>query len=164
MGIAVERVMTRDVLTLFPDMTLKQMDQALLERHVSGAPVVDGRRLVGVASRADALRALYEEQAQAARITDVYSSPYPIPLAALEELSKQSRKVAEHLATTRVRDIMTTDPLTARPGDDVEVVARVMASERVHRLPIVEDGELVGIVSALDLVRLVAERGLADAR
>ena len=42
-------------------------------------------------------------------------------------------------------------------------IARAMAREGYHRLPVIEDGRLVGIVSSLDVVRLVAEVGLADA-
>lgn len=164
MGTPVERWMTRDVVALLPEMTLKQMDEILLARGVSGAPVVEGTRLVGVASRTDAVRALVDEQRQAARIADVYSSPYPIPLAALDQLAKQSRKVTEHLATARVRDIMTRSPITARPSDDLEDAARAMARERVHRLPVVEGDRLVGILSASDIVRAVVECGLAGDR
>jgi CBS domain-containing protein len=164
MGIPVEQVMTRDVLSVQPDMTVKQMDRALLDRNVSGAPVLDGQRLVGVVSRADAVRALYDDQSQATRISDFYTSPFPIPLPALDQLEKDSRKITRHLATLRVREIMTTDPLTVAPSDDVEEVAHLMASERVHRVPVVQDGELVGIVSSLDIVACVARLGLGAGR
>jgi CBS domain-containing protein len=164
MGINVEQVMTRDVLALRPEMTVKQMDRALLERHVSGAPVVDGNRLVGVVSRADVIRALYEDQREAARISDFYTSPLPLPLPALEQLAKDSRRVAQHLADLRVSEIMTPDPITVAPTDDLVSVARLMSSERIHRLPVVEEGELAGIISALDLVAMIAEHGLAAGR
>lgn len=162
MGNPIELLMVRDVLVLDPAMTVKQMDGALLSRNVSGAPVVDGGRLVGVVSRADALRALYEDQREAARISDFYTSPLPLPLPALEVLEKDSRRVTRHLAELRVRDIMTPDPLTVSPNDDVSLVARLMASERVHRIPVVEEGALVGIVSSLDIVAFVARVGLAE--
>lgn len=164
MGVPVEQVMTRDVLALAPDMSLKQMDSVLLEHRVSGAPVVDRGRLVGVASRADVIRLIYEDQSEAARVADIYTSPFPIPIAALEVLAKDSKRIMEHMASSRVRDVMTANPLTASPGDDIEKVAQLMATEGVHRVPVVQDDELVGIVSSLDIVRLVGERGLAEAR
>ena len=164
MAVLIEEVMTRDVLSVQPEMTVKQMDRALLDRNVSGAPVLEGQRLVGVVSRADAVRALYDDQSQATRISDFYTSPFPIPLPALDQLEKDSRRITQHLATLRVREIMTTDPLTVAPSDSVEVVAHMMVSERVHRVPVVDEGELVGIVSSLDIVGCVASRGLGTGR
>ena len=164
MGAPIEWIMTRDVLVLDPAMTVKQMDRALLDRGVSGAPVVEGRRLVGVVSRADVVRALYGDQEEAARISDFYTSPLPLPLPALEQLERDSRRVTRHLAELRVRDIMTPHPLTVSPNDDVAVVATLMTSERVHRIPVVEDGELVGIVSSLDIVECVARGDFGAAR
>ena len=70
MGNAVELIMKRDVLTLSPQMSLRQMDEALIERNVSGAPVVEGARLVGVATRADALRAQLEDKLGVADLSD----------------------------------------------------------------------------------------------
>jgi len=164
MGVPVELVMTRDVVVLRPDMSVIQADRMLLQKHVSGAPVVDGQRLVGVMSRADAVRALYEDQREAARISDFYTSPLPIPLPALELLAKNSQHLAEHIAKRRVSEIMTADPITVGPRDDLETISRLMATERIHRLPVVDDDELVGIVTSLDIVRMVAVHGLAEGR
>jgi CBS domain-containing protein len=161
MGVLVELVMKRDVLALAPEMSLKQMDRALLKHHVSGAPVVDRGRLVGIASLADVIRLLYQDQSEAARVSDIYSSPFPIPVPALEALAKDSQRITKHLAESRVRDVMTPNPLTVSPSDDVETAARLMATERIHRVPVVQDDELVGIVSSLDIMRLVGDRGLA---
>ncbi len=162
MGSSVKDVMTREVMTISPDMTLKDMDRLLLESEVSGAPVVEGDRLVGIVSRADVLRVVYEEQRQAARVSDFYTSPYPIPIPALEHLARDSRKIADHLVKLRVREIMTPDPLTVGPDDDVQFVARTMSAQHYHRLPVTEDGRLVGIVTSLDIVRLVGEKGLGS--
>ena len=164
MGLPVELVMTRDVVVLRPDMSLIQADRTLLQRHVSGAPVVEGSKLVGVMSRADAVRVLYEDQREAARISDFYTSPLPIPLPALELLAKDSQHLAEQIARRRVGEIMTSDPITVGPLDDLETVANLMSTERIHRLPVVDDDELVGIVTSLDVVRMVALHGLGAAR
>ena len=70
MSMTVEQAMTHEVDTLSPEMTLKDMDRVLLDAGISGAPVVDGGRLVGIASRADVIRLLYREQKQAQRVQD----------------------------------------------------------------------------------------------
>jgi len=163
MGVPIELVMTRDVLVVRPEMTLKQLDRALLDRGVSGAPVVEGEGLVGVVSRADVVRAFYQEQREAARISDFYTSPFPIPVPALERLAQDSKRLATHMTELRVRDVMSREPLTVSVDDDLEHVARLMADRHVHRVPVVSTGgRLLGIVTSLDIVRQVAERGLAD--
>ncbi len=162
MSTTVGDVMARDVVTLSPDMTLSEMDRVLLEKQVSGAPVVEGKRLVGIVSRADVIRVLYEEQREAQRVSDFYTSPFPIPIPALENLARDSRKIADHMIKLRVHEVMTPNPLTVTPGDRVEWVAKMMNTQRIHRLPVTEDDQLVGIITSLDIVRLVAEVGLAS--
>ena len=161
MRMTVAEIMTRDVATLSPEMTLKEMDRIFVERQVSGAPVVDGERLVGVVSQADVVRLLYDEQKKAQQVSDFYGSPFPIAISALDQLAKNSRKIADHLTKQKVGELMIPYPLTVRPSDAVESVARLMVSERIHRVLVTEDERLVGIVSSLDIARLVAEVGLA---
>jgi CBS domain-containing protein len=158
MGVTVADLMTREVFTISPDMTLTEMDRQLIARRLSGAPVVEGQTLVGVASRADAIRALLDEQEEAERVSAAYASPFLISLPSLERLAQASRRISEHMTKRRVRDVMTKEPKTVRPTDDVRTAARRMVADRIHRLPVVDDGRLVGIVSALDLARMIAER------
>jgi CBS domain-containing protein len=154
-------LMTRDVLALDPGMTLTELDRALLERGVSGGPVVEDGVVVGVVSRADVVRALYDEQVEAGRVSGFYTSPFPIPIPALEQLSNDSRKIADRIAHTRVRQVMTRDVKSVGPNDEVEAAARMMAAEGYHRVPVIENGVVVGILTSLDVVRVVGEIGLA---
>lgn len=162
MTIKVRDVMTREVRTVHPDMNLTELDRTLLDAGVSGAPVVDDGRLVGIVSRADVVRVLYDEQVDARKVSDFYTSPFPIAIPALEQLARDSRKMADHMLERRVREVMTPDPRCASPDEDVVAVAKRMSTEGIHRLPVAEGIRLVGIVSSLDIVRLVAEHGLAS--
>ena len=81
MGLTIGDVMTRDVQTLDPEMTLTEMDRVLVSRQLSGAPVVEDGCLVGIVSRADVIRILYDEQVRAQQVSDFYKSPFPIPMA-----------------------------------------------------------------------------------
>jgi CBS domain-containing protein len=164
MGITAADLMTRKVVTLTPEMTLNEMDTVLVRRGVSGAPVVEQGRLVGVASQADVIRTLWEGQHEASRLAPFYSSPYPIPISALQYIAKDARQIGDQLIEHKVRDIMTKDPLVAHPDDPIEDVARRLVDDQIHRLPVTdpETGELVGIISSLDLVRAITTHGLVS--
>ncbi len=163
MAIPIRDVMTRQVEAFHPEMTLTELDCVLVNRAVSGGPVVEEERLVGVVSRADVIRALYEQQVEAQQVSGFYSSPFPIAIPELEHLARGSRKIADRMTMLRVREIMSPDPLVVGPDDDVEFVARLLSGRGFHRVLVTEGERVCGIVSALDLVRLLGERGLASA-
>ena len=102
----------------------------------------------------------YNEQMEAAKVSGFYGSPYPIPIPALEHLARDSRRIADHMTTMRVSEIMSRDVKSVGPEDDVEAVARMMAAAGYHRVPVLDGTDLVGIVTSLDIVRLVGEVGL----
>ena len=156
-------LMTQDVVTIDPDMTLTELDRVLVSYGVSGGPVMEQGTLVGVVSRADVVLALYEQQSEAGKVSGFYESPFPIPIPALEHLARDSRAIADKMTKTRVREIMTTDVKSVAPDDDARVIARMMANEGYHRVPVLDGADLVGIVTSMDLVRLMADVGLAEA-
>ena len=156
-------IMTPMVVTLDPAMTLQEVDKVLLSYAVSGGPVVEDGVVIGVLSRSDIVSFLYREQVEAAKVSGYYTSPFPIPIPALEHLAQDTRRIADHMTKQNVREIMSTDVRTVRPEDDARDVARMMAAEGFHRVPVLDQGALVGIVSSMDLVRLLGEVGLANA-
>ena len=153
-------VMTPDVLTVSPDMTLTELDEHLVEARVSGAPVVEDGDLLGIVSQSDVVRVLYGEQKEAAKVSAFYGSPFPISLPSLEHLAQDTRRIADHMTKLRVRDVMSPAPARVSPEASVEEVAQLMSREGFHRVPVVEGERLLGIVTALDFVRLVGLRGL----
>jgi CBS domain-containing protein len=164
MAVTAADLMTTQLVTLTPDMTLNEMDTVLMKRGVSGAPVVERGRLVGVASQADIVRSLWEGQHEAARLAPYYSSPYPMPISALEYIARDAPHIGDQLVERRVRDIMTNDPLVAHPEDPIEEIAKRLVDDQIHRLPVTEagSGELIGIISSLDLVRAITTYGLVS--
>lgn len=161
MPILIRDVMTHDVLTLDPKMTLTELDRVLLRYGVSGGPVVADEKVVGVVSRSDVVRTLYGEQVEAEKVSGFYTSPFPIPIPALEHLARDSRHIADRMTGLRVEEIMTRDVKSVAPTDPVSEAARLMAAEGYHRVPVIEGSAVVGIVTSLDLVRLLASVGLA---
>jgi CBS domain-containing protein len=135
----VEEVMTRDVAVVSPATSLRAVARLLSERRISGAPVCDGTgRVVGVVSEADVLA---KEEGAA---LDAGS-----PLAWLVGDTRDRRKAA----ATTAGEAMTAPPITIEPRAQVSEAARTMVERGVDRLPVVEDGRLVGIVTRADLVR-----------
>ncbi len=146
--------MNPDIMTVADDMTTDELVRYLTEREISGAPVVDSQgHLIGVVSMTDIGRHLAEpsdlESPQASgfyRDTD--------DAVTLEDFGQ--RYVEERAAT--VRDVMTPAihqvPVTA----SVAEAARVMVEHHIHRLVVTDDKEPVGIVTSLDLLRVIAEQ------
>ncbi|HLJ60604.1 MAG TPA: CBS domain-containing protein [bacterium] len=108
-------IMTRDVVTLAPDMSVTEAQDALLHYRIHGAPVVDDAgQMIGMVS-----------------FTDLSSRP--------------GRKV---------REVMTPDPLSVGEDTTVEDVAALMLDQMVRRVPVVEGGRVVGMVSASDIIQV----------
>jgi CBS domain-containing protein len=140
----VEDVMTTDVVTVGPDTPLKQVARQLVERRISGLPVVnDEGEVVGVVSEADLL------------VKEGGVTPRrPGLIAWLLDPSdpKEQLKLEARVA----RDAMTTPPVTIAPYRSTAAAAQDMLERGINRLPVVRNGRLVGLVTRADLVRAFA--------
>ncbi|MGH3082925.1 MAG: CBS domain-containing protein [Gaiellaceae bacterium] len=138
----VQEVMTREVITVSPEEPLKHVATLLLERRVSGVPVVDlDGRLVGVVSEGDLL---FKEAGERPRRR-------PRFLGA-------ATRTSEKRAATTAGDAMTSPALTVAPTATVAQAAALMLERDVNRLPVVDQGALVGIVTRADLIRAFARQ------
>lgn len=139
----VRSVMQSEVIALRPEMTAREAERVLARHRLGGAPVVDDRRRVlGVLSQSDLVRFDADRPSTAATgafFTDVEDYR---DLAALP--------ADESLVT--VAQIMSRDVLAVAPEASLAEAARLMREHRVHRLLVLEDGVLCGLVSALDLL------------
>jgi len=136
-------LMQRDVVTVREDLTVGELADVLQQAHIHGAPVVreDGG-LVGFVSQEDVL---FGNMGGPPGHHDAEPGP---------EGSRDAYVV-------RVGDIMTAPAVSATEDTDVRDLCRIMWRLRVHHVPIVRDGKVTGIVSSLDLCRVVADEGLA---
>jgi CBS domain-containing protein len=150
-------VMQRKVLTIAPGKSLPELERALLRSRVSALPVVErSGKMVGIVSRSDVVRQLCLERSLGEAMADVYRDQTD------ESFAEKSRRVVAEAIGKRmeqlcVRDVMIRDVLTVAPELPLVKAAQLMVERRIHRLPVVEDGKLVGIVSSLDFTRIVAE-------
>lgn len=137
----VRDLMTKDVVTVAPDTELRHIAALLVQRRISGVPVVEGGQVVGVVSERDIL---FKE-----RPSD------GVHRGVLAWLMDEGDLMLKMDART-ARNAMTTPAVTIGPTRSVADAAALMLDESVSRLPVVDGRELVGIVTRHDLVRAFA--------
>lgn len=139
----VRDVMTRDPVTVRAHTPFKEVVDLLVEHRVGGLPVVDDQgALLGIVTETD----LITKEAYA----DKRHGPMAVVAAVLAGRDHAWLKKSSAL---EARKIMTKKVVTAEPAEDVHVAARRLLEHRVGRLPVVDGGRLVGIVSRSDLLR-----------
>jgi len=127
-------VMSSPVITLRPDTPARAAAALLVAHGFTAAPVVEDGRVIGIATEADLMRG------------HIVSDGW----------------VVEELPEAAVRAVMTPAPLSVRPEDDLANIVALMVDSGVRSVPIVDDGELVGILSGRDVLRCVARRELTS--
>ena len=122
----------------------------LRENDISGMPVLDGERLVGVVSESDLLKMLSKEDEGGLWLP----SPLEILEVPIRDLIRWERLQAgaEEIGTTRVSDVMTRKVVSIGPDETIEAGAAVMVRHRINRLPVLEGEKLVGIVTRGDII------------
>ena len=139
-------IMTKEVITVFPDMEITKAAKILLERRINGLPVVDAfGRLVGILCQSDLV-----VQQKRFPIPSVFTLLESfIPLTSMKRIDKEVEKIA----ALTVKQAMTTDPVTVGPNTDIEEVARLMVDKKYHTLPVVDGDKVVGIVGKEDVLK-----------
>jgi CBS domain-containing protein len=141
-------LMNPNVVCVRPDMTVREAEQLLGERRVTGAPVVDeAGQPIGVISQHDLI------VHQAERTTAGESGRFYTDVDDYRDIAGQPID----LSTTRISELMTQDVVSVERDASVAEAARLMRSRRIHRLLVTNQGLLVGIVSSLDLLEAVGE-------
>jgi CBS domain-containing protein len=152
--------MTRSVAAVEPDTSLTELERELARHRVSGMPVVDrAGEVVGVVSRADVVRAV----SGAAGDAEAVLAWYRDTAGADPGEGALSRMAGERAAALRVADVMTSEVLSVRPEDPVDVVAALLVARGIHRVLVTEGRRLYGLVTTLDIARAVAEHRLLPA-
>lgn len=133
-GIRVVDVMTKSPLSVTPQETVGQADELMTENKIRQLPVVNDGGLVGIVTDRD--------------IRSFLSGSL---LSTLEEREKA--------LNVKVRDVMTTEPLTVAPDDELQEAVELLIEEKIGGIPVVDETEgLVGIVTYVDVLRCFLNR------
>jgi CBS domain-containing protein len=127
--------MTPDVITVKKDWTIKKLIKTLQDNSITGAPVVDDKGgIIGIVSVKDVIKAV--------------SGLMKVQLS-IKEINEMRGKF------NWVEGIMTTGAITVGADDDVKDVFRLMVEKHIHRVPVMEKGEMAGIISVSDAYRVI---------
>lgn len=141
-----DEVMTAKVVTVAPEAPVAEAVKLMLDRRVSGLPVVDDTgRLVGVITEGDLIRrAELGTEKKRTRWLDFLFGP--------------GRSATDYVQShgLRVCEVMTRTPLVVVPTAGLDEVVGLMTEKRVKRVPVVADGRLVGVVSRADVLRALS--------
>ena len=183
--VTLKQIMTADVVTVSPDMSLKEVADVFVSEHITGAPVVSTQRLVGVISTTDLLelepvemRSRTEappevdweewtpvDAGDASEPTSFYFTELwaRVGPEALEQFKASDESTETSVLDDRtVSDVMTRGVHGLPPGADVRDAAGYMLEHGIHRVLVLHEGKLVGMVTTTDVMRAVSQRGLAS--
>ena len=147
----VRDIMTTRVLSVAPTTSIREAARLMMDAHVSGLPVVDDEGApIGILSKTDLLDRVHNEE-RAHGMEKLY---YRAAFGQREPITSGFHVDGELDGT--VEEAMTPLVMKVPSSMTMEQAARIMAFEAVHRLLVVEDYKLVGIVTTMDVVRAVA--------
>ncbi|PLX99762.1 MAG: hypothetical protein C0622_09890 [Desulfuromonas sp.] len=141
-------IMTKGVVSVTTDTSLKELAAIFIETRYSNLPVVDAEgKLVGVISETD----LVEQQKPLHIPTAVTLFDWVFTLGS----EKDFREEVTRVTATTVGELCRKEPITCKPEDTVRDLAGLMSKHKVHLLPVLEGDKLIGVVARLDLIRSI---------
>ena len=143
-------IMTRQVLTVTPDMPIKELAQFLLQHKISGAPVVDAQgRLLGLITEKELI-----EQKKSLHIPTVVTIMEAVIYL---ESPKHFEQELKEILASKVEDLYLRDVATVLEATELEEIATLMSEAGAQLLPVMRGEELVGIIGKADVVRAITK-------
>ncbi|MBC8017020.1 MAG: CBS domain-containing protein [Verrucomicrobia bacterium] len=139
-------IMTKDVVTVQRTTTVRELAEFFDTRRFGSLPVVDAAgNLTGIVSASDLV-----EQGRNLHIPTVISLfDWVIPLGGERSLERDLQKITAQT----VGEICSNEVVTVAPHDPLSTAADIMSDRKLHSLPVVSAGKLVGIVARIDIIR-----------
>ena len=139
--------MTRQVIAVTPDTSIVEAAKLMLEHKISGLPVVDAaRHVVGIVSEHDLLRGPERNEGR--------QGPHWLQLM-IERAALAGESARFH--DRKVNEVMTRNPITIATTSSLGETCRLIEERGIKRLPVVQNGKLIGIIARADLVRALAQ-------
>jgi CBS-domain-containing membrane protein len=139
-------IMTKEVVSVTMATTVRELAEVITANRIGSVPVLDAEgTLLGIVTESDLI-----EQDKSFHIPTVISLfDWVIYL----ESEKKFEKELKRMTARTVADIFTREVLTVTPETPVSEIADIMSGRKIHAVPVVAEGKLVGIVSRIDLIR-----------
>ena len=151
----VKDVMNSDVVSCRPDDEISSAAQLLKEHNISGLPVVDEGKVVGIVTEADVLKLLEVPEHGGLWLP----SPFEVIEIPIRELInwEDTKRMLTDIGSKPISDIMESEVYTISAESSIEDASSVMVKHNVNRLPVMDNGTIVGIVTRGDIIRGLAE-------
>lgn len=152
----VKDIMKTEVIILKPTDTLNEAVKKFAEKDIHGAPVVDeDNKIIGILTEKDILSEL---KTKTTKLSLVFPSSHALGMTFQESITQQEvREAFKEVGKTPVSEVMNKRVITTAPDDRIVEIAVKMVNENVHRLPVVENGEVVGFITRADIIKGLAE-------
>jgi CBS domain-containing protein len=145
-------VMTESVISVDADWSVSQLAEFFLENGISGAPVVSSEKgLIGVVSHTDIVRHSTQSLDEPDQTHDYY-------LGILKSKLSSEDMLGMHLDAsddTKVTDIMTSMVFQVEAKTPIVEIAEMMTRGRIHRVFVIREDEVLGVITALDLIKMM---------
>lgn len=139
-------IMTREIVTVYPDTEVVQAAKLMLDKHISGLPVVDKEGHVkGIICQSD----LMAQQRKIPLPSFFILLDGAISLTSPQQIENEIRK----MSAVKVSEAMTPDPITVDTETGLEDIATLMVKHNIHTLPVLDQGWLVGVIGKEDVLR-----------
>jgi CBS domain-containing protein len=143
-------IMTRDIITVTEESTIKELARILTSNHISGVPVInDSGKLVGVVTESDLI--FQTKKVHIPTVITILDSVFY-----LENPDKMGDEMKK-MAGTKVKDILTSSPITVTEETPLDEIATIMSEKNFHTLPVVNKDTLVGVIGKKDIIRTLID-------
>ncbi len=151
----VKDVMNSDVISCRPDDEISNAAQLLKEQNISGLPVVDEGKVVGIVTEADILKLLEVPGHGGLWLP----SPFEVIEIPIRELInwEDTKHMLTDIGSKPIRDIMESEVYAISADSSIEDASSMMIKHKVNRLPVLDGETLVGIITRGDIIRGLAE-------
>ncbi|MDD3813455.1 MAG: CBS domain-containing protein [Desulfocapsaceae bacterium] len=143
-------IMTRDIITVTEESTIKELAKILTSNKISGVPVVnDSGKLVGVVTESDLI--FQTKKVHIPTVITILDSVFYLENP--EKMGEEMKK----MAGTKVKDILTSSPVTVTEETQLDEIATIMSEKSLHTLPVVNKEILVGVIGKKDIIRTLID-------
>jgi CBS domain-containing protein len=147
MPLTVRDIMDTTVVTVYPEDTIENVIHTMRDHELPAIPVVnEGDRCVGIITEADLVMGGEEADLHLPHYIELFGG-----MVFLESTKKFEERLRKAIAST-ARDVMTEDPITIGPDASVGEAGRMIAAHKHNRLPVVEHGRLIGVVTRVNVL------------